>query len=486
MTKHIDLTGSTFHSWTVVGYSHSDHHKKRFWTCTCSCGAQQHICTNNLLTGKTRMCRKCSSKIVADKFFKTHGKSKTRLYKTWQNIKTKCRAGECGLDIKVCAEWMTDFGAFESYVVSAIGPPPNRLFTLGRVNHAKDYEQGNLRWSTTYAEMVGVRKAMTERLKILNHADVAAPAGAGESPAFWRKSTKLARAIPPLCAAIIFGATGLHVEANDNLSRPSLVFKNRGTVYQIDNRFLAVTESRRVRNPDVSAHCGLFDFHPAQLRVRQFVSLSNFKSGRWANRSVVFNRLGFSPSTKRRLKDQLNRMGRGTAKILEHYVEGDLTAGCVSASDHKMGAGEIYVRSEFLLSDTLHVTNGAVGRPSGSNRTPSSNNGPNGGGYGGDGLSNIPTELRICRCYDFFRSLRRAPLLAQISFFAVLGAGASCLVCISGLVLLRSERGWFPKSLLSLIAGLSLFVFAAWASIQRGACHHYSHCYGREQRAPYD
>lgn len=49
-----------------------------------------------------------------------------------------------GRGIKVCDEWQHDFPAFLAY----IGPKPTPKHTIDRIDNAKGYEPGNVRWAT--------------------------------------------------------------------------------------------------------------------------------------------------------------------------------------------------------------------------------------------------------------------------------------------------------------------------------------------------
>jgi hypothetical protein len=47
--------------------------------------------------------------------------------------------------ITVCAEWLSDFQAF----ISHIGPKPTSKHSVDRIDNAKGYEPGNVRWATS-------------------------------------------------------------------------------------------------------------------------------------------------------------------------------------------------------------------------------------------------------------------------------------------------------------------------------------------------
>ena len=59
--------------------------KKRRWMCVCECGNRTTVPTNSLTSGETSSCG-CKRK----NRFLTHGKTHTKEYVVWSNIKSKC------------------------------------------------------------------------------------------------------------------------------------------------------------------------------------------------------------------------------------------------------------------------------------------------------------------------------------------------------------------------------------------------------------
>jgi hypothetical protein len=64
-----DLTGLTFGSWVVMGFSHATQYtapstgkpyKMRYWLCRCVCGKDVPVLGSNLVAGRSHACSECS------------------------------------------------------------------------------------------------------------------------------------------------------------------------------------------------------------------------------------------------------------------------------------------------------------------------------------------------------------------------------------------------------------------------------------------
>ena len=112
-----------------------------------------------LKQGQIRSCG-CLQK-EARKNQGTHGMSDTRLFYVWNNMKNRCNWKKHkdyhnygGRGIRVCDEWLHDFGAFASWAL-ANGYDENAPYgacTLDRIDPDKDYEPSNCRFADSFVQ----------------------------------------------------------------------------------------------------------------------------------------------------------------------------------------------------------------------------------------------------------------------------------------------------------------------------------------------
>jgi hypothetical protein len=69
----------------------------------------------------------------------------------WEGMKSRCRKPrhKTYAGLTVCAAWQSDFEAFLAH----IGPRPSPAHSVDRIDNARGYEPGNVRWATKTEQM---------------------------------------------------------------------------------------------------------------------------------------------------------------------------------------------------------------------------------------------------------------------------------------------------------------------------------------------
>lgn len=108
---------------------------------------RKDIRTSDLLSGKTTMCRSCSTKNEK----REHGLTESSEYSSWGHMIRRCHNTAAkdyhrygGKGIHVWGPWRESFEAFFTY----LGPKPTPEHTIERIDFRKGYEPGNVMWAT--------------------------------------------------------------------------------------------------------------------------------------------------------------------------------------------------------------------------------------------------------------------------------------------------------------------------------------------------
>ena len=157
-----DITGTKFTRLTAVKIVGKTTDNRPAWLCQCDCGKTIIASEHNLKRGTTRSCG-CYKRDAQFKSHYKHGKCGTRLYRVWNNMKSRCDRSIAdnykwygGRGISYAKEWKT-FSVFEAW---AIANGYNDSLELDRIDTNGNYTPDNCRFITHQENCQNRRKAV--------------------------------------------------------------------------------------------------------------------------------------------------------------------------------------------------------------------------------------------------------------------------------------------------------------------------------------
>lgn len=165
MPKLKNLIGQRFGRLTVIERAENNKNGHVCWKCRCDCGVKIVVDGGSLRNGDTKSCGCLKIEKASGRLFR-HGLRRSRIYKIWANMKTRCfnpnnskypRYG--GRGITVYPAWIDDFQAFYDYV-SKLEHFGEKGYSLDRIDNNGNYEPENLRWANAKTQRCNQQDAL--------------------------------------------------------------------------------------------------------------------------------------------------------------------------------------------------------------------------------------------------------------------------------------------------------------------------------------
>lgn len=145
MVRFKDATGKKFGKLTAIERVGNNKDGCSLWRCKCDCGKESIVMYSSLSTGNTKSCG-CVTLEKAT----THGKSRSKIYASWQAMKTRCDNPKAvnylnygGKGITYTPEWYI----FENFY-NDMGKDFIDGYTLERTNNLGNYTKDNCIWAS--------------------------------------------------------------------------------------------------------------------------------------------------------------------------------------------------------------------------------------------------------------------------------------------------------------------------------------------------
>lgn len=143
----------------------TDPYVPRVATFLCHCGKEFTANIRSAVRLEVKQCKQCVIEIRTKKLIKistSHGKSQTKEYRCYAEIKKRCKPGSearfpdySGRGIRVCQRWLESFDNF----LADMGAKPTEKYSIERVDVNGNYEPSNCIWLLNTLQAQNTRKS---------------------------------------------------------------------------------------------------------------------------------------------------------------------------------------------------------------------------------------------------------------------------------------------------------------------------------------
>ena len=165
MSKNVfqDLTGETFHSWTVLERAANGSNKRTRWKCRCKCGRKGIVAAGDLKYGSHKSCGKCHyHAFIQDSFwgeYKKQAKRRNKIFlltKDYMMNLWEQQDGKCAISGEIL--FMPEKAREQR--------GPKCTASIDRIDNSKGYIEDNVQWVLKSVNRMRREYSMEEYIQV--------------------------------------------------------------------------------------------------------------------------------------------------------------------------------------------------------------------------------------------------------------------------------------------------------------------------------